>query len=151
MSLVERVAAIEHDQWMHWSKDVAETWPTPAHWPALWLPYADLPEEAKEKDREWARIVLEALGLVTCQTCGGKGRIYTEPNDPGYTCPDCLGLGVVPSDETIERAAKGSYESYAAESGYEWDKWKDITQTPNGDLWRHHTKAALLKAFGDDE
>jgi hypothetical protein len=59
-SAVERVAAVEHEQWMSWSKAVApEVSPERrAGWEKLWVPYSELPEEEKEKDREWARKTL---------------------------------------------------------------------------------------------
>jgi hypothetical protein len=59
---VERVAEVEHEQWMAWSKTVApEVSPERrARWRKLWVPYRDLPEDEKEKDREWARRALDA-------------------------------------------------------------------------------------------
>ena len=59
---VERVAEVEHEQWMAWSKTVApEVSPERrARWEKLWVPYKDLSEEDKEKDREWARKALDA-------------------------------------------------------------------------------------------
>jgi hypothetical protein len=59
---IERVAEVEHEQWMAWSKSVApEVSPERrARWQKLWVPYKDLPEDEKEKDREWARKALEA-------------------------------------------------------------------------------------------
>jgi hypothetical protein len=61
-AVVERVAEVEHEQWMAWSKNVApEVSPERrARWRKLWVPYKDLPEEEKEKDRAWARRALEA-------------------------------------------------------------------------------------------
>lgn len=41
--VVEALAALEHEQWAHWTK------------------YADLSEKEKESDREWARKVLEII------------------------------------------------------------------------------------------
>lgn len=59
---IERVAEVEHEQWTAWSKAVApEVTPErQARWRKLWVPYRDLPEHEKEKDREWARKALEA-------------------------------------------------------------------------------------------
>jgi hypothetical protein len=59
---IERVAEVEHEQWMAWSKAVApEVSPERrARWRKLWVPYQDLPEDEKAKDREWARKALEA-------------------------------------------------------------------------------------------
>jgi hypothetical protein len=59
---LERVAEVEHEQWMAWSKTVAdEVSPERrARWSKSWVPYRDLPEEEKEKDRVWARRALEA-------------------------------------------------------------------------------------------
>jgi hypothetical protein len=63
-SLLERLAELEHEQWVAWAKAVAaEVSPERrARWEAYFVPYALLPEEVKEQDREWARKVLEVLG-----------------------------------------------------------------------------------------
>lgn len=59
---IERMAEVEHEQWMAWSKKVApEVSPERrARWEKSWVPYRDLPEAEKEKDREWARKALAA-------------------------------------------------------------------------------------------
>jgi hypothetical protein len=59
---VERVAVVEHDQWVEWSKSVApEVTPDRrARWQKYWVPYEDLPEDVKELDRIWARKALAA-------------------------------------------------------------------------------------------
>jgi hypothetical protein len=61
--LLERLAEVEHEQWMAWSQSVAEEVSAERRqrWQMCWLPYEDLPEEMKEQDRIWARKVLEAL------------------------------------------------------------------------------------------
>jgi hypothetical protein len=63
--LLEELAALEHDQWIAWSQDIAQTEQiTPARlfrWQELWKPYATLTEEQKDQDREWAEKVLEIL------------------------------------------------------------------------------------------
>ena len=62
---VERVAEVEHVQWMEWSKSVAaEVSPERrARWKKYWVPYDQLPEDVKELDRVWARKALEAARL----------------------------------------------------------------------------------------
>ena len=59
---LERVAEVEHIQWMEWSKSVAsEVSPERrTRWKKFWVPYAELPEDIKELDREWARKALRA-------------------------------------------------------------------------------------------
>jgi len=59
---VERVAEVEHEQWMAWSKTVApEVSPERrARWEKYWVPYKELPEEVKEQDRIWARKAIAA-------------------------------------------------------------------------------------------
>lgn len=59
---VERVAEVEHEQWVAWSKAVApEVSPERrARWAKYWIPYKDLPEEIKELDRAWARKAIAA-------------------------------------------------------------------------------------------
>ena len=60
--LRERLAELEHEQWMAWSKHLAETEQLNperlASWKPMWVPYAQLTEEQKEQDREWADKVL---------------------------------------------------------------------------------------------
>ncbi len=62
--LLERLAELEHEQWVYWSKGIADD--VSPHrlerWERLWaLPYAELSEEYKEDDRLHARKVLAVL------------------------------------------------------------------------------------------
>jgi hypothetical protein len=61
--LVEALAEIEHEQWMHWSQAVAEnvSISTRAKWQPSWAAYSALPEDLKEADRVWARKVVTLL------------------------------------------------------------------------------------------
>ncbi len=61
--VLERLAAVEHEQWIHWSQAVAAEVSVERRqlWQACWAPYEDLPEEMKELDRFWARRALEAM------------------------------------------------------------------------------------------
>ena len=63
---IEALAALEHDQWVEWSQNIAERETLSPErierWSALWVPYAELSEEMKEQDRVWARKSLAALG-----------------------------------------------------------------------------------------
>jgi hypothetical protein len=62
---LERLAALEHEQWIEWSQQIAKTENISEkrlhRWHDLWVPYEDLPEETKEDDRIYARQVLEEL------------------------------------------------------------------------------------------
>lgn len=65
-SLVEKLADLEHEQWMEWSKDLAgkeqlsddrlKRWED-----ECWKPYNELSNEMKEEDRKWARKVIELV------------------------------------------------------------------------------------------
>lgn len=62
--LVEALAALIHKEWVEWSRNVDETEPLLTlsrvrRWRSLWVPYAELPEEQKDKDRAWARKALQ--------------------------------------------------------------------------------------------
>jgi hypothetical protein len=61
--LLERLAELEHEQWVAWSRSVAgEVAPERRErWEAMWVPYSQLPEAVKELDRVWARKVLAKL------------------------------------------------------------------------------------------
>lgn len=64
-AFIDKLAALEHDQWIAWSKDVASKEDLSPlrirRWKALWIPYELLPEKYKEMDRKWARKVLEVI------------------------------------------------------------------------------------------
>ena len=61
--LIEALAKIEHEQWMHWSQAAAEDVPaaTRAKWRGSWVSYDELTDELKEADRVWARKVVTLL------------------------------------------------------------------------------------------
>lgn len=60
---LDRLAEIEHEQWMEWSKAVASEVSDKrrARWEKLWVPYSELSEEMKEEDRKYARKVLKVV------------------------------------------------------------------------------------------
>lgn len=62
-SLIESLAKIEHEQWIHWSQavsgEVSEA--TRNKWQRSWVAYAELADEMQEADRVWARKVVELL------------------------------------------------------------------------------------------
>lgn len=64
-SVPETLAALEHEQWMAWSKSLAAAEPLSAErverWQRLWVPYADLSEHSKASDRVWAQKALTAV------------------------------------------------------------------------------------------
>lgn len=62
-SLLERLAEIEHDQWISWTKAIQRR-VTPKErerWRKLWKPYSQLTEEEKDKDRAWAKKVMKTV------------------------------------------------------------------------------------------
>jgi len=67
--LLEKLAALEHRQWVLWSTDLVlgdETISQErlSRLKRLWrIPYSDLPEDMKEQYRVWARIALEIISL----------------------------------------------------------------------------------------
>jgi hypothetical protein len=60
----ERLAALEHNQWTHWTRYMLDNL-TPENierWRRqIATPYAELSEREKESDRQWADLVLAAL------------------------------------------------------------------------------------------
>jgi hypothetical protein len=66
MELRERLAALEHMQWMKWARSVYyQVRPdTQNRWAKYFVPYEELTEEVKDYDRKWADRVLEILEVV---------------------------------------------------------------------------------------
>lgn len=65
MSIIEKLAEIEHDQWRTWAHRLLATEPNlteqrKKRWEELMCNYDELPEEWKEFDRQWALKVYEA-------------------------------------------------------------------------------------------
>ncbi len=56
---LERLAALEHEQWNYWTQAVAPEVSKERRrlWESYWVPYEWLTEEVKEYDRGWARKV----------------------------------------------------------------------------------------------
>lgn len=63
--LLEQLAELEHQQWMSWAKHLMATeqlaTATVKRWQSYFVPYAQLPEDIKELDRNYARKVLTLL------------------------------------------------------------------------------------------
>lgn len=68
MNLIDRLAEIEHRQWMQWARAVLDIEPISQErkdlWEKLMVPYDQLSEEWKEYDREWARHMLREVRLM---------------------------------------------------------------------------------------
>ena len=62
---LEKLAELEHEQWIEWSKEIARTENISKErlerWKKLWIPYSKLSKEDKESDRKWARKVFERI------------------------------------------------------------------------------------------
>lgn len=62
--LLEKLAALEHEQWVHWTKYMLDnlTDVNIHRWRRqVETPYEDLPDDEKRSDRDWARKVLEIV------------------------------------------------------------------------------------------
>ena len=63
---LEALAELEHEQWVAWSKALADEIKPErlARWQALWIPYSELSEEMKGHDRKWARKIRARAALA---------------------------------------------------------------------------------------
>jgi len=59
----EELAALFHEQWMEWSKNIVPEVSAKRRksWEKYWVPYSELDESVKERSRESAGKVLEIL------------------------------------------------------------------------------------------
>jgi len=61
-ALLEKLAELEHEQWVEWSKTIAKqeniSQERLARWIPYWKPYKNLHSDVQEHDRKWARKVL---------------------------------------------------------------------------------------------
>ena len=60
--LLERLAVLEHEQWIAWSKSITYNEHISQdrfdRWRRLWCPYSELTGVMKDQDRRWARKVI---------------------------------------------------------------------------------------------
>ena len=65
--LIERLSAIEHEQWVEWSQSIANSEMISddrlTRWEKLWRDYSSLTEEEKDQDRKYAKKVIDQLGF----------------------------------------------------------------------------------------
>lgn len=85
--IIEKLAEIEHRQWMAWSNTVAEKEKNLSRerlerWKGLWKPYKLLSEEQKKSDRAWAREVFNVF-----KKCWLADRLQIEKE--GLKCHFC--------------------------------------------------------------
>jgi len=63
--LLEKLAELEHEQWMMWATDIYKkeqlSGTRQRRWLELFVPYRDLTEKQKDQDRKWAKKVLALL------------------------------------------------------------------------------------------
>ena len=75
--LRERLAALEHEQWAHWTRHLLDHL-TPENlerWRRqIATPYDQLSEPEKQRDREWADRVLEVIHSTGGPGAGRLGR-----------------------------------------------------------------------------
>jgi hypothetical protein len=64
--LLEKLADLEHQQWIEWSKSVSTevSKERQARWKKYWVPYSDLDEKVKEQDRVYARKIIKLLKSI---------------------------------------------------------------------------------------
>lgn len=69
--LLEKLADIEHEQWIEWSQDISKKEKLSdermERWQSFWIPYSQLDEKVKDSDRKYANKIIEMLvieGLV---------------------------------------------------------------------------------------
>lgn len=106
MSIIEKLASIEHEQWQAWSQTLAnkeqlgeervKRWRE-----ECWKPYAELSEEMKEHDRVWARKVAKVLAqkILEHESC----QEHHEINGNRATCLDLIFNDLVEAQESKQR------------------------------------------------
>ncbi len=76
-ALLERLAALEHEQWMSWAGTIMKQEKLSEErlrrWLSYMVPYEQLPEDVKEYDREWARKVLEVIKEFLTRSMEDRG------------------------------------------------------------------------------
>lgn len=95
---LEKLAELEHEQWVEWSKNIAKTEHISKkrlqRWDKLWVDYWGLTEKEKEQDRKYARKVLSHIKSA----CKFYLKYKNDPNSFVDRYADAIGL----SQRTID-------------------------------------------------
>lgn len=66
--IIEKLSELEHEQWVEWSKELAEkenlSKKRLKRWKKCWIPYSQLSGRQKEFDRIWARKAIKIIGDI---------------------------------------------------------------------------------------
>jgi hypothetical protein len=98
--LRERIADLEHEQWIEWSKELSIkedlTKERVERWKKFWIPYEELSETVKEFDRKWADKTIMLLGEAFHREYNKVlvHRHYCHKWEKGERCLDCFGGGM---------------------------------------------------------
>ncbi|MCL6442538.1 MAG: ParB/RepB/Spo0J family partition protein [Alicyclobacillus sp.] len=120
--LLERVSAMVHEQWWDWAKKIAPEI-DPAHaaaWEKLFVPYEELPEQEKEKDRVFARRMIFMLQNYKPEV---SKAIAQNERSRGVSS------GLV-------RAYNEAYRKFHNEEPDEVPVWSIRAEGKNGEIWR---------------
>lgn len=67
-TLLEKLSALEHEQWIEWAKSIRSTelltYDRQKRWDRYMVPYDQLDENIKEHYRKWARKVLDIINDI---------------------------------------------------------------------------------------
>ena len=148
---IERVSAVQHDAWWHWSDTLAKELLNLREiidrindhpglrvealnmidkrlekWKPNWIPYKDLPDEIQDYDREWAEKVLEVVpALCPVWQCGGTLK-HVERDPPEGGNPDEYGDGYDGDFQTPDLYCPN------CNAFYEFKGFKKLKEAENG-------------------
>lgn len=67
MNKLDKISNIIHEAWMEWTKSISDIESFEhlilevIRWEELWIPYNELSEDIKEKDRKWAKEIIKIV------------------------------------------------------------------------------------------
>lgn len=121
---VEILAGLEHEQWIEWSRNIAETEDLSPdrieRWGRYWIPYDQLDEPTKDHDRRWSLEAIRRLeaagfaivpaGRIEHVTRDSIGSVTRTDVDPSYCTHEGIGLPGCPTcdPDAIDRRRSGA-------------------------------------------
>jgi len=150
--LLEKLAELEHDQWMHWATGLMQSEELSKErkqrWKKYLVPYINLDEETKEFDRIWARKVIKIINdLEVVLTPEDKKLIQSIRNEMesalnsieknGHIskrhylyCPKCYNV-LSPTGGLIHRCYKCDISLMLVRDAEQKPSWDILNYNPN--------------------